>query len=441
MKHILLLILFALLLPLAGFTQDVTIIRDQDSGYFLVADIDSLFLPDTTYAMGDTLSINGQDRYTAEYTAIRAGLSLMARYDLQYEAIKVVGGNSFRLGVDLWYMEDPTIIRDTVLVPVDTVFTTETVYVDRIDTVYTTEIVRDTVYVQEGVERPLVEYFHNTIEYVDEDSLTVIHSYMYTSADSVHIAFDCDTQRDPLTRITYTSSFYDGHEIIYDAIGTRCDTDLDLEYLFFAEGDTAETREEMYPYWSITEETPPSKFYTDFVNNEVTQWENTWGTLQYSLESSYLVIDLLERSVARLQWNSVLEHTNIRYTIRETLHASHSTGVHAGGRHSASDTTKHSVETYVNSNGLGVSIFNDNQWSNPHNFPFVWESGDVVTYTVEIIDDTIRAKIWHDTEQEPTEWMEYTDPTIGLVPAGRFAIGSTGAGIYPIDFVEVDILD
>lgn len=441
MKHLYLLLFLLLLTPLLGIAQDVTITRDQDSGYFLIVDTDSLILPDTTYMMGDTLSLDGQDKYNFEYTALRAGLGLMARYDLIQGDIKVIGGNRFTIGTDLWYMDDPTVITDTVYVPTDTVTVTETIYEERVDTVYTTEVVTDTVYVQEGVERPLVEAFRNQIEYLDQDSLTVIHSYMYTAADSLHIQFDCDTQREPLHRIKYTSSFHDGHEVIYDAIGTQCDTDLELEYLFFAEGDTAEVREDLYPLWSIIGDTTSTGFSTSFVNEDILSWTNTWGTLNHSIESGTLIVDLLERNIARLQWDRIPEHRNIRYTIQETLHASHSTGAHIGGRHSPSDTLKHSVETYINNNGLGISIFSDDVWSNPHNFPFQWESGDIVSYRVEIIDDTIRAKIWHDTETEPEEWMEYTDPAIGAVPAGGFAIGSTGAGLYLIDFVEIDVLD
>lgn len=446
MKHIYLILLVLLLTPMLGVAQDVTITRDQDSGYFLVSNADTLFLADTTYVMGDTLSIDGQTKYNYEYTALRAGLSLLAQEDLYQGAVKVVGGNNFTIGVDLWYIDDYETVYDTVYVASDTVYVeeviTDTLYVDRVDTVYTTEIVRDTVYVEEGVERPLVEAFRNGIQYLPNDSLTVINSYFYTSADSVHAYFDCDTERDPLPRYIYTSSFTDDHEVVFDSFGTKCNTDLDANYYFFAEGDTAEVREDFWPHWATQgEQTETSEYYTDFLPAEVEQWTNIWGTLDYSIDGGLLIVDLPQQNIARVRWDEIPAHEDIRYTITETLHASHSTGAHIGGRHSTTGATKYSVETYVHSQGLGVSIFRNNSWSNPHNFPFEWESGDTVTYTVEIIGDTMRTKIWHEDEAEPDQWMEYTSDEIGAIPSGHFAIGSTGAGLYLIDSIAIDILD
>lgn len=442
MKQILTVLLFAMLLPFTGFTQDVTIIRDQDSGYFLLANADTLFLTDTTYVRGDTLVIAGQDRYNYEYTAFRAGLGLMAQNDLVEGDIRVVGGNDYRLGVDLWYTDEYEVVYDTVYVSENT----DTLYIERTDTLYITQY--DTVYVEEGDPSadPMEQlYTNHSLQISNAPSQTADHLFTssgWTTADKIDIHYDCSDNVGWRQANTHNQFIYQ------DEFATTCTRDMEITYQYIKGEDTTRVVD-ITPLNIITgvevdeddEEFEPSGYYTDFINVDVFLWTNTWGDLSYTVGESYLTLDLVNQNIARLQWDDIPEHRNIRYTIRETLHASHATGVHAGGRHSESDNNKHSVETYVHGTGLGVSIFSSNEWSNPHSFPFEWEYGDVVTYTVEIIENTIRAKIWHDTEDEPEEWMEYTNPAIGEVPSGRFAIGSTGAGIYPIDWVEIDILD
>jgi hypothetical protein len=102
---------------------------------------------------------------------------------------------------------------------------------------------------------------------------------------------------------------------------------------------------------------------------------------------------------------------------------------------------QHSVETYVNLNGIGVSIFSEGSWSNPIDFPFEWEYGVPIEYVVELVDDTIRVKAWTSGEPEPAQWNEYSSEVIGNIPSGTFSVGSTGAGLYLLDRIQVDFLD
>lgn len=207
--------------------------------------------------------------------------------------------------------------------------------------------------------------------------------------------------------------------------------------MFYSGGELTEVRDS-FPAWSldiVTHDTPPVGGYlTAFDNFNPDKWRQTWGDLNYSAMPGELAISLPSRSIARVEWLTIPEHRDIRYRIVETVDPSHSTGAHIGGRHSPDDANKNSVETYLNSRGIGVSIFHEGSWSNPVNFPVAWEFGERIEYTVEIVDDTI-------TVYAGGETYEYSSDLIGSVPAGRFALGSTGAGGYFIHEIEVEILD
>lgn len=390
--------------------SQVSVTATQGTGYYLQT------------ADGDTLQLRGA---TPFYNAYRTALTDALNYSGDHQVQVYVRSNmDERVNADFGYYDAPE-------------------FIEIIDTVYIEvpgEIVRDTVYLDQAGELPLVQGFEAGLEH-KEDGFTIIDSYAFTQADSLHIYFDCDPDREPLPRYVYGK----GSRVIHDSFGTQCVTDMDATYHFFASGDTT-TVQEYWPLWVMQGEPPASEgIYTDFANYENSlaeqaQWEPFWGNLEYIVENYTLILDLIERNIARLQWTEVPVHRNIQYTITESLHVSHSTGAHAGGRHSE-QAQQESVETYIHAEGLGISIFSNGSWSNPHTFPFQWNSGDTVVYSVKIIEDTISAKIWHDGQEEPDNWMEYTNDIIGSVPAGRFAIGSTGAGLYLIHDIGVQVLD
>ncbi len=222
--------------------------------------------------------------------------------------------------------------------------------------------------------------------------------------------------------------------------GIKWDCDSDLIYQFRAhKGVWEQAITERFPAF-VFELTDEEQAWLDSLSEPTPEgdWVPTWGTLTYEINDD-LVITLPERSIARLKWDAVEQHTDIRYEIIETLHESHSTGAHISAR-ASDEPRQYSVETYLHSDGLGVSIFNGGAWSNPISMPFEWEYGDTVQYVVEVVGDTIRMKAWQFGESAPDEWFEYSSDVIGAIPAGHFSIGSTGAGKYIINHIEVEIL-
>lgn len=407
MKKLIALFLLTII-PFIAFSQ-VTITRTAGTGYFLQT------------VQGDTLQLRG---VTPFYNSYHKAYEDAIDYSLDSGSVVHVRSN-IEDRVDAYFFEEEVIIE------VDTVF------VDRIKTITDTVFVSDPIAENSPIEDELYSNHTMTISSpVNSSGEHTFTSSGWTTADEVNIKYNCN--ENPITKSAAT----DNKAIYRDVYTTTCTKDMEITYQYIKDEDTTNVAD-ITPLIFITGEgfENTQEFFTDFENNAVEQWVPLWGNLEFSFADGFLVIDLLQRNIARLQWNQIPTHRNIRYTIRETLHASHSTGAHVGGRHSTSDSNKSSVETFIYTEGLGVSIFNDGSWSNPHTFPFTWESGDTVNYTVEILDDTIRVKVWHEGDPEPTEWEEYTDPLIGEIPQGVFAIGSTGAGLYPIDLVDVKVLD
>lgn len=190
-----------------------------------------------------------------------------------------------------------------------------------------------------------------------------------------------------------------------------------------------------------------TSYHTDFAEFDSTQWSQTWGDLEYehvqtdSAEGE-LRVTLLERSIARLQWNEVPEHRIADYFIIEEIDSSHSTGFHIGLR-TSQEPQQHAIETHLFPDGLGISIFQDGQWSNPETYPADWTYGEEWITEMQLREDYVRVRSYINgtTYDDRPEWNTYDGEEINAIPAGRFAIGSTGAGSYTMKEILVIVYD
>lgn len=224
-------------------------------------------------------------------------------------------------------------------------------------------------------------------------------------------------------------------ELLY---GLIWDCDSPLTYSFTAINDNGweETVTNTYPLFMTEAEQwndNPNIYYTDFVDSDLANITQTWGSLSYDIVESELVLTLPERSIARVKMDEVPIHSNIRVTVTETVDQSHNTGIHLGLR-SSEVPRESAIEVFLNTEGMGVSIFRDGSWSNPETFPVQWEYDVPITYTVELIDNSLAVIVGDQ------RWVMVDNDFLEM-PAGSLMIGSTGAGIYLIDSIEAEILD
>ncbi len=360
------------------------------------------------------------------------------------------------------------VITDTLFVdvPGETQIDTVTVFEMQTDTVTVTEEVyielpADTVYAQvtEYIELPPDTIYVPLDYYASPDSLplyTNLGSHLEGPLDSdtttVTIAGIADPNRIKEADVTWvcrdeSESFeYERLKqygpVIHGSFLTTCKNQLDLSIHLTGPADTV-TVNETWPAFAFTNGVAePTGYINHFENTAFfdSTWTLIWGNVVPTFSNDVLVLENPTRNVSRLQWNTIPMHRDIRVRVTEIIDSTHSTGIHMSMR-TSQIPQENSVETYINNNGFGISIFTNGTWSNPVNFPFQWEYGVPIDYIVELVGDTIRAKAWTSGFPEPTEWWTYQSDVIGAHPDGTFSIGSTGQGIYLIDSIEIDILD
>jgi hypothetical protein len=200
-----------------------------------------------------------------------------------------------------------------------------------------------------------------------------------------------------------------------------CSSPLTYQFKAINKEGWEETITKSYPLW-----------VTDFEFNQP-EYSVLWGDIEWGIWDGILTITLPERDIARIKKESVPEHRNIEANVTEIVDDSHGTGVHFALR-TSEIPEEHSVETYLNQNGMGVSIFSNGTWSNPINFPVQWEYHVPITYTITLVDDTISVLANGET-------YTYQSELISSTPAGYLSIGSTGAGTYTINSIETTILE
>jgi len=362
---------------------------------------------------------------------------------------------------------------DTVYVP-DYITIVDTVYVDRVDTLYVTEIVTDTTFITrvDTVYQPeyIYETFYDTV-YVDRvDTVTVTETITETDTVFVETVDTLYIERVDTVTVTETLTdtlFIETIDTLYvDRVDTVTVTETLTDTLFVTEYDTLfiETVDTTFVTDTLYIEQTDTVFVdridttytdtlvlrnrtysTDFTDFDPTEWEQTWGYLEYEHDTlnNQLRVTLPERSIARLQWNRVPEHTNGEYIIVEQLDSTHSTGFHVGLRHSPATEPKNSVETYLRTDSLGISIFNGGRWNNPENYVADWNYGETWITHGKLEGDVFKVRSYRDgtTFENLPEWNVYQSDLVGTVPSGRFAIGSTGAGDYVLKSVSVTITD
>lgn len=398
-----------LLLPIISFAQITTTLSER-SYYYVVVN-------------GDTLS-----QHNRLDKAIESATEIVPNGT--WEIVQ-----DFRLSGSSYFIEETYEIIDSV----------------RVDTVFV-EIPSDTVYA-DTLEVPV--YSMN-----DPDHIIMIRNIDFSlDRDSVSgnqtIDFTITTQPDETD--TLLSEIRCGNEWVSNnqftnpeevfVYGLLWDCDSRLTYSFTAINDNGweQTVTNTYPLFMTEAEqwndgaqdsSETSDLSTDFSDPEIlTQWTQTWGSLLYDIDdlNDRLVLTLPERSIARVRWDKIPQHRNIRVSITETVDESHGTGIHLGLR-SSEAPQEGAIETYLNQDGIGVSVFQNGSWSNPSNFPIYWEYGVPISYTVELIDNTLA--VIH----EGSRWV-HVDNELLDIPAGRLMLGSTGAGTYYVDQIEVEILD
>lgn len=246
-------------------------------------------------------------------------------------------------------------------------------------------------------------------------SIRFIIETQESSVDTLHTEIRCGSEW-----VENNTFVRPGGKLQY---GILWDCSSPLTYQFEAVNTDgwSETITNSYPLWMTEYELPSAD-----------RWVLFWGDLTYE-DLDSLVITIPTRNIARIKDQTVPAHRNIEVAVTETVDSSHSTGIHLGLR-SSQQPQQHAVETYLNSEGLGVSIFKDGNWSNPHNFPVKWEYGVPIEYRVRLIDDTLIVTTGGET-------YEYTSEVIGSIQSGYFAIGSTGPGTYIINQIETNVLD
>lgn len=371
MKKLLILFL-ALLIPALAAAQ-IKVTRTGGTGYFLQT------------AQGDTLHLSGATPfYNQRHTALTEGVNYAGENDVE------------------------VFLRSNI--------------VDRITADFG---FYDVEYIEVEKELPLFMDLNEEIRFIGGDPpQNRILSTAYTQADSVTVQHVCIGESFTERTSIMTPVFYHEHY-------TDCTQDMEVRYQFWEGGVSTDTTN-IIPSFVFSEEIA-DVYFEDFESPDSTEWDTLWGNIEYSFTDGRLIVDLPEKSIARITWNRIPEHTNIRWRVIEEVHSSHSTGFHIGGRTSAVHRG-YAVENYIQGTGMGISLFHDGTWTNPVTCDMTWEYGVPVEYTTTIIDDTITVE-WDGGQ------CEYSSAEIGGTPPGVFALGSTGAGLYILHEIEIEILD
>jgi len=273
-------------------------------------------------------------------------------------------------------------------------------------------------------------------ERFDADDFEIL-STAVSYADSVEVQKNC-VERD--TRIW--KSWPNG--VFLHRFNTSCMNDMSITYRFFKDGVAHDTTEyipgffftgdfpEHEPEFEIESESS-LHFFEDFSDPNPDEWESLWGELQWSFQAGRMIVDLPVKNQARVWWNLIPEHRDIRYRIVEEVHASFPAGTNIGGR-SSKNPGEHSVETQLRENGMEISFHNSGTRINPATFPLDWSYGELIEYTVTISDDSVLVDI-------NGEQFSYRDQKIGNSPPGMFALGSNESGLFILHEIEVEIFD
>jgi hypothetical protein len=409
---------------------------------------------------GDTLHVRGVTPFYNEFHVAHNDAQIYSAENLERVYVRQVPAE-FRVDADFGYFDDYIeVIYDTLYIPVpgDTLFITDTLYVETEvpvpgDTAYV-EVPIDTVYVE--ADTVYLEAPVTGLESEILNSFNLQHTQYISGEHHIDVEWNSIAEyNDLLWRcVDEVPDDMDGWvwEYVDDDVVYLRQEDIEHHYNF-----TTDCNRYLYvhlwvqtPGWSVrkseflnlgllddlfdsdTAEPGETHFFTDFSDYDPDEWQNTWGDLTWYVNEETLYVDQ-PRNIARLKWLRIPEHRNARFRIVETIHESHSTGVHAGLRVSDSDR-QYAVETFIQSTGMGVSTFFNGGWENPVDFPFDWSYGDTVEYELILVNDTM-------TIRYNGEEHEYRHPDIGNTPNGFFAFGSTGAGTYIIHEIEVEILD
>lgn len=256
------------------------------------------------------------------------------------------------------------------------------------------------------------------------DDEYLVDMWAFSSAETAHTTLTCGKNTSDVSVQIIQGFMY------RKRFTSSCKYDLraDVE---FRKGNQVVYHSELMPNHAF--QVNPTNFYFDFSWPDRIALANAWGDLEWVINEGQLSLTLPTRNIARTVFETVPSHRNIQIELTEVVDTSHSTGIHLGMR-SSMEPQAGAVETYIHSEGLGISIFADGQWSNPYSFPFEWEYGVPITYKVKLEDDTI-------SFNDGTGWKAYTDSTISQIPKGYLMIGSTGAGLYIVDDLKINILE
>jgi len=391
-------IVFSIAMVLKADAQSIEFVRPADFRYHVVVG-------------GDTLSSRSLD-----YKAIQDGLM----YKCEYPELDVVVqpiGLEVRGECPVTYEYDMVPVDQ----PPDTVYAdTLTVFETVVDTVYADTTTVPVYSVAQPDHNTLFKNIEWDLEKLNESiGITFFIETSEPSVDTLYTEVRCGNEW------VENNIFVQPAEMLTYGLIWDCNSPLTYQFKATNELGWEETITNSYPLWMSTFGTPtqePSSSY-----------ELLWGNMTWTISDGVLDMELPERSIARITDENVPVHNNIQVLVTEVVDTSHSTGVHLAMRTSEVDR-QHSVETYLNNNGMGVSIFTDGSWSNPVNFPVEWEYGVPITYTVTLVDDTL-------TVETGGEVYTYTSEVIGNTPSGVLSIGSTGAGRYIINDINVLVLD
>ena len=322
-----------------------------------------------------------------------------------------------------------------------------TAYVDAIDYSSNNGI---QVNVRSNIKDRVTAYLYNEDIYIEEVVDTVnVHVYSFQRADhndlfknvswslEIHkdstrsISFVIETEETELdtlyTEIRCGSEWVENNMFVQPAAklmyGIMWDCSSPLTYQFTATNVDGweETITKSYPVWMST------------YSGDQPTYSLLWGDMTWDIWNGILSMKLDQRNIARIKSELTPLHRNIRVEVTEVVDSTHTTGVHFALR-TSEIPEEHSVETYLNQNGMGVSIFSNGTWSNPINFPVQWEYHVPITYTITLVDDTISVLANGET-------YTYQSELISSTPAGYLSMGSTGAGTYTINSIETTILE
>lgn len=372
-------LILLLFLPVMSQAQVSTSL--QDGGYFYV--------------------VVGQDT-VSQHVRVDKAIESASNYS-EWQIVQ-----DFRLNGSSTFYDEDIIIEEV----------TDTVFVDR------EVIVRDTIYADTLAIQSTHQPAHHAL--FSEVDFSMGHD---STGNNRTISFVIDTQGNVDTLYTEircgnewveNNVFTSPAETLQYGIFWDCSSPLTYQFQAVNEFGWSETITNSYPLWMTEYELPGASYSL------------LWGDMTWTYDET-LYMELAERNIARIKDESVPVHRNIEVTVTEIVDTTHSTGVHFALR-TSEEPQLHSVETYLNGNGMGVSIFSDGVWSNPINFPVQWEYGVPITYRLQLVDDTLTIIVNGET-------YSYTDEIIGNTPDGYLSIGSTGAGTYYLQNIEVQTLD